>query len=80
MVVWTEHTECQAFCPVVQIGSPNPHRQESVAPPPFGSKGGDTLGCRGGVWGGPNSKKGQTLWYRTLFIILSLYGLADPLL
>jgi hypothetical protein len=27
---------------------PSHHLQESVAPPPFGSKGGDTLACGGG--------------------------------
>ncbi len=40
-----------------------PHLQGSVVPPPFVSKGGDTLAC--GVWGGrvgdPVPTKGQTL-------------------
>ncbi len=36
--------ECHAFFPVVQIGYPPPsHPLESIANPPFGSKGGDTL-------------------------------------
>jgi hypothetical protein len=41
---------CQAFFPLVRIGSPPPpHLQGIVAPPlPFGSKEGDTLACGGG--------------------------------
>jgi hypothetical protein len=46
------YTEFQAFYPVVRTGSPTlPHQQEGVAVgvayPPFGSKGRDTLACRG---------------------------------
>jgi hypothetical protein len=42
-----QYTECQAFFIVVRIGSPSPAR--SVAPPTFGSKGGDTLSWGEGV-------------------------------
>jgi hypothetical protein len=46
----TEYTECLAFFPVVQIGSPTPSpERECVAPPTFGSKGGDKLACGGGT-------------------------------
>jgi hypothetical protein len=62
-----EYTECQAFCPVVRIRSlPLPHPQASVAPPPFGSKGGDTL-VRGVGVGGHNSDEG------TATLILYMY-------
>jgi hypothetical protein len=37
---------------LVQIGPPQPiHPKESIAPPPFGSKGGDTLACEVGGTG-----------------------------
>jgi hypothetical protein len=73
----SEYRECQAFFPVVRIGSPLPHPQGNVAPPPpFGSKGRDTLACGiGGGGGGPILTNGQTLWYSgTLCILKSLYG------
>jgi hypothetical protein len=51
---------CQAFSPVVQIGTPQPlNPQVSVSPPLV--PGGDTLAGEG-VGGGPNMR-GQTLWY-----------------
>ncbi len=44
----TEQTECQAFSPVVRIGTPNPFTRMGVCPPPFGSEG-TPLACgRGG--------------------------------
>jgi hypothetical protein len=49
MVYYTEYTECQAFCPVVRIGSPpTPHPLASVYPPRV--QGRDTFACGG--WGG----------------------------
>ncbi len=39
------HSSCTIWAPSL------PHPQESVAPPPFGSKGGDELACEGGVGG-----------------------------
>jgi hypothetical protein len=50
-----EVLECQAFFPVVRIGSPHPLTpQGGVAPSPFGPHGGRTrLRCEG--VGGPNS-------------------------
>jgi hypothetical protein len=61
----TELTECQAFSPVVRIGSPRPpHLRAIVAPPPLLDPGGDTPACgRGGE--GIIRTKGQTLWYST---------------
>jgi hypothetical protein len=58
----TEHTECQAFSPVVRIGSSPPHQQASV-PPPLGSRGGGHTRLRERGWGEPIRTKGQTLWY-----------------
>ncbi len=55
MAQTTEYTECQAFFPVVRIGSPHP--PGSVAPPPFGSNGGGTFACEGEN-GGPNYEAG----------------------
>ncbi len=44
-----EYTECLAFYPVVRIGAPHPLTCKRVLfPPPFGSKGGDTLTFGGG--------------------------------
>jgi hypothetical protein len=68
MVHPSEYTECQAFFPVVRIGSP-PRPLGSVAPPPFGSQGGATLTCGGGGWEDPIPTKGQTLWYSKNTII-----------
>jgi|688.fasta_scaffold778411_1 hypothetical protein len=62
-----EYAEFQAFFPIVRIGSP-PQSQVSVAPPPFGSKGRDTLACGGGGGGGPNSDEGTG----TLVLYVSL--------
>jgi len=58
---YTDYTDCQAFCPVVRIGSPSPSQQASVAPPldPRGEK--NSL-VREGV-GGPISDEVQALWY-----------------
>ncbi len=57
-----EYLECQAFYPVVRIGSP-PSTARECDSPPVGSKGGDTLisGCVGG--GGLIPTMGHTLWY-----------------
>ncbi len=49
-----EYSECQAFCPVVPIGSPQP--QPSVAPP-LGSTGETHSLAKEGVVG-PNSDEG----------------------
>ncbi len=73
----TEYTECQAFCPVVRIGSPSLTRKQVVlppfgskrgdtlaceyCPPLFRSKGGDTLACGGGGGGTQFPTKGQKL-------------------
>ncbi len=48
------YTECQAFCPVVWIGSPHPPPpQESVAPPPLIEYEGERhTRLRGKGWGG----------------------------
>ncbi len=35
-----EYTECQAFCPVVRIGSPHPSLASECYSPPFRSRGG----------------------------------------
>ncbi len=51
-----EYAEFQAFFPIVRIGSP-PQSQVSVAPPPFGSKGRDTLACGGGGGGGTQFRR-----------------------
>ncbi len=67
--------ECQAFSPVVRIGSPFPHPQASVALHPFGS-GGGTHSLTGEGAGGPNSKEGQALWFSD--IVYSLYA-CNPL-
>jgi hypothetical protein len=46
----TAYTECQAFYPVVRMGSHHPpHPQDSVAPPP--------------PFSDPILTMGQTLWY-----------------
>jgi hypothetical protein len=47
----TEYTECQAFSPVVRIGSPSRRltRTRVLPPPPFGSKGGGTHSLAGRV-------------------------------
>jgi hypothetical protein len=40
-----------------ELGSPTPHPQGSVAPSPFGSKGGDTLSLAGGRGGGTQFRR-----------------------
>ncbi len=66
-----EYTECRAFSPVVRIGSPPPHPQASVVPPPpahLVPKGEHTrLRERGR--GEPVRTKEQTLWYSRYSII-----------
>jgi hypothetical protein len=37
--------ECQAFSPVVRIGSSRPLTHKRVMPPPLRFRGGDTLAC-----------------------------------
>jgi hypothetical protein len=73
----SEYTECQAFYPVVKIGSSHPLSHKRVLHPHFGSMGGDTLAFRGGGggqgvrntllwvrgWGDPIPTMGQTVWY-----------------
>ncbi len=56
-----KYTECQAFYPVVRIGSPPLTRKRVLLPHPFWTKGGDTLLVGEGV-GGPNADD-WTLWY-----------------
>ncbi len=63
-------TECQAFFPVVRIGSPPRQPQGSVAPPPFGSEG-ETHSLAGKGVGGPKSDEGT---HSGTCILLSLYG------
>ncbi len=47
ILYWVFATECRAFCPIFQIGSPHPpHPQASVAPP-FWSQGGIHTRLRG---------------------------------
>jgi hypothetical protein len=57
----TEHTECQAFSPVVRIGYNRPLTRKRVLPAPFGSNGEDTLALRDSEWREPIRTKGQTL-------------------
>jgi hypothetical protein len=54
----TEHTECQAFCPVVRIGALL--TRIVMLLPPFGSKGEihSRVGEEVGGGGGPNSDEG----------------------
>jgi hypothetical protein len=59
---FTKLKECQAFFPVVLIGSPQPLTRKRVLLPPLGPRG-DTLACGGGGWGDPILTMGQTLWY-----------------
>ncbi len=72
----TEYTECQAFCPVVRIGShvPHPltHHKGVLLPLPVGFKGADTLACGRGS-GGPNSNEGKDT------LLLSIYYKVFPL-
>jgi hypothetical protein len=49
LLVITEYTECQAFYPVAQIGSPHPIIRKRVLPPTL------THLLRGEGVGGPNS-------------------------
>jgi hypothetical protein len=61
-----EYTECQAFYPVVRIGSPHPLNCKRVWLPTFESKGGDTLTSGWGDGGGGGESiptMGHTLWY-----------------
>ncbi len=65
--VSAEQTECQAFSPVVRIGTtPPPHPQASVSYPPSVRGGGihTRWGERG--WGIPIPTKGPTLYFRFL--------------
>ncbi len=68
----TEYTGCQAFCPVVRIGSlPPPHSQASVAPPRT-----QVLGRHTRLRGrGPNIfTKEQTFWNsRNVYYIIPLH-------
>jgi hypothetical protein len=47
------------------------HPQESVAPPPLESKGGDTL-ARGGGGGGPSSDEGKDTMALSVYTIVPL--------
>jgi hypothetical protein len=63
----TQYTECQAFCPIVRIGSLS--AASEYCSPLFGS-GGDTLAGGGGAaWRGPMPTKGQTFWYSMYTLI-----------
>ncbi len=65
-------SECQAFSPVVRIGSSAPSPATECCPPPFGSKGGThSLAGEGGE---PIRTKGQrqTLWYSGYYSIIPL--------
>ncbi len=54
LVTIFEYTECQAFCPVVRIGSPRPLTRKRVLRPPLWFRGGHTR--QAGEWaGGANS-------------------------
>ncbi len=68
----TEYKECQAFCPVVRIGSPNPS-PASECYSTLWVQGGDTLAWEGGGWGDPIRTTGQKLWCSCTCIIETLY-------
>ncbi len=59
----TEYTECQAFCTVVRIGSPQPLNRKRLLPPPLRVHGGDTPACGKGGGGDLIPTKEQKLWY-----------------
>jgi hypothetical protein len=58
MATSTEYTVCQAFCPVVQIGSPHPLTFKRVLLPPLGPNR-ETHSLAGEGVGEPNSYKGK---------------------
>ncbi len=66
ILVCTEYTECQAFYPVVWIGSPHPLTTYIVLFPLW-VLGRVTLAYGGGGWRGPNSDDG------TDFLVLYVY-------
>ncbi len=69
--ICTEYTECQAFFPVVRIGSPHPlTRQWLLLLPPLGPRGSHTR-LREKGWGDPIPTKGQALWYYYVYCNLS---------
>ncbi len=74
----TEYTECQAFFPVVQIGSPRPLTPGSVAPRPFRSKRRHTR-LRGRGWGDPVQTTGYSSDTHHLFCLSSQSILASAL-
>jgi hypothetical protein len=57
-----EYTECQAFYPVVRIGSPHPLTCKRVLFPPLWIQGGRHTHFRRG-WGESIPTMGHTLWY-----------------
>ncbi len=59
---------CQAFYPVVRIGSPT-HSPARECCSPFGSKEGDTLTFRGRGGGEPIPTMGHTLWHSRYTLI-----------
>jgi hypothetical protein len=65
---YTEYTECQAFCPVVRIGSPTP--SPASAAPPLWIQVRRHTRLRGRDWRDPILTKGQTLWYSMYTITL----------
>jgi hypothetical protein len=69
------YTECQAFHPVVRIGSPHPlTRKRALPPSPLEPRGGNKLTCRGGM-GGPIPTMGQTgTLVLCILHVYSLYG------
>jgi hypothetical protein len=62
----TEYRECQAFCPVVRIGSPHPLSARECYPPLV--PGGQTC-LRESGWEEPIWTKGRTSWYSSCDII-----------
>ncbi len=78
-IIWntysTEYTECQAFCPVVRIGShvPHPLTHKGVLLPPLVGSNWETHSLAGEGVGDPIPAKEKTLCYSAYIILYFLY-------
>ncbi len=75
---WSQsNTECQAFCPVVRLGSPPCKLRplQANVSPPLNPKGESNTRLRVRGWGYPVRTTGQKAWHSVYSVVL-MFGLA----